>query len=84
MIGRYPTVFLSGLTLFAFWLYNAQEDIDMCDNQEKMKVVSVECAFCAEGHFSGDCVKQSAAIIPCSLISSGPVQCQVRLLHGNL
>ena len=22
------------------------------------------CAFCAEGHFSGDCVKQSAAIIP--------------------
>jgi len=29
-----------------------------------MKAMSVACAFCVEGHSSGDCVKQSAAITP--------------------
>ena len=43
---------------------NVQDGIGFLDDRDKMKAMSVACTFCAEGHSSGDCVKQSGAITP--------------------
>ena len=48
---------LSELTVLAFWLNNVHNCIDLSADRDKMNVISVACCFCAEGRYSGGCVK---------------------------
>ena len=64
MIGKYPTVVFSGLIVLVFWLYSVQEGIELWYDREMMNATSVECAFRATEHWSGDSVKHSSAITP--------------------